>query len=177
MNREILPYEPHLKQLARKLRNESTLSEILLWKRLSGKKIQGYDFHRQKPILSYIVDFYCSELKLAIEIDGVSHDSEEKWKKDLDRQKKLEQISITFLRFSDSDVKQNIDSVVFAIESWIIKNSRFDRECAGHGEHTPNPSREGSSFNSPLERGSRGVSLGDGERGELTPNPSREGSL
>ncbi len=152
MNREILPYDPYLKELARKLRNESTLSEIILWKSLRGKQIQGYDFHRPKPILSYIVDFYCSELKLAIEIDGVSHDSEEKWKKDINRQKKLENLRITFLRFSDSDVKRNIDSVVFVIESWIIKNSS-------------------------LERGLRGMPLGDGKLGEHTPSPSREGSL
>lgn len=120
MSREILPYEPHLKELARKLRNESTLSEILLWKRHNGKQIQGYDFHRQKPILNYIVDFYCSQLKLAIEIDGVSHHSEEKWENDSVRQKKIEQLGITVLRFSDSDVKKDIHTVVFAIESWII---------------------------------------------------------
>jgi len=71
--RKLIPYNPKLKQLARKLRNKSTKSEVLLWNYLKGKQIKGFDFHRQKPIGNYIVDFYCSELLLAIEIDGESH--------------------------------------------------------------------------------------------------------
>ena len=59
MTRKIIPYNANLKQLVRKLRNDSTLGEILLWKELSGKKFFGYDFHRQKPLLNYIADFYC----------------------------------------------------------------------------------------------------------------------
>ena len=71
--RKIIPYNPKLKKLARKLRNKSTKSEVLLWNYLKGRQIKGFDFHRQKPIGNYIVDFYCSELLLAIEIDGESH--------------------------------------------------------------------------------------------------------
>jgi very-short-patch-repair endonuclease len=67
-------YNPRLKQIARTLRNNMTLSEILLWKEIKGKKVLGYDFHRQKPLGEYIVDFYCPKLKLVIEIDGDSHD-------------------------------------------------------------------------------------------------------
>ena len=78
MKRKIIPYDPKLKQLARELRNKSTLAEVLLWKHLKGKQIQGYDFHRQKPLDQYIVDFFCSELMLAIEIDGDSHDYKER---------------------------------------------------------------------------------------------------
>ena len=47
-----------------------TLSEVLLWKSIKGKQMLGYDFDRQRPIDNYIVDFYCKDLKLAIEIDG-----------------------------------------------------------------------------------------------------------
>ena len=68
--RKIYPYNPKLKELARQLRNDSTLSEILLWNELKGKQVEGYDFQRQKPILNYILDFFCHELELAIEIDG-----------------------------------------------------------------------------------------------------------
>lgn len=73
MKREILPYNSDLVPLACKLRNNSTLSKVLLWKKLKGKQMLGYDFHRQKPILNYIVDFYSPDLLFAIEIDGATH--------------------------------------------------------------------------------------------------------
>jgi len=75
-----------LKERARFLRNNSTLSEILLWEYLKNKKIMDYDFHRQKPLDKYIVDFYCPELMLAIEIDGDSH-RDDRLGKDNKRQK------------------------------------------------------------------------------------------
>jgi len=53
----LLSYNPKLKQIARKLRKQGILSEVLLWKELKGKKLLGYDFHRQVPIDNYIVDF------------------------------------------------------------------------------------------------------------------------
>jgi Protein of unknown function (DUF559) len=74
--REIIGYEQYLKELARKLRQNMTLGEVLLWQRLKRKQMRGYDFDRQRPIDRYIVDFYCKDLKLAIEIDGSSHDGE-----------------------------------------------------------------------------------------------------
>jgi len=117
--RKILPYNPKLKQLARELRNNSTLSEVLLWKHLKSKQIKGYDFHRQKPIDNYIVDFFCSELMLALEIDGISHDCEEKDIYDKMRQKRLEELGVKFLRFNDLDIKKNIEGVVAEIEKWI----------------------------------------------------------
>jgi very-short-patch-repair endonuclease len=66
-------YKPQLKEISRKLRNNSTKAEIKLWSHLKGKQLMGYDFHRQKPIDNYIVDFFCSRLNLAIEIDGYTH--------------------------------------------------------------------------------------------------------
>jgi very-short-patch-repair endonuclease len=54
-----------------------TLSEILLWQQIKGKQLFGYDFHRQKPIDEYVVDFYCPRLKLVLEIDGDSHEGKE----------------------------------------------------------------------------------------------------
>jgi very-short-patch-repair endonuclease len=68
MKRKIIPYNPQLKELARRLRNDGTLGEALLWKELNNKQLYGYDFHRQKPLLNYIVDFYCHELNLVIEL-------------------------------------------------------------------------------------------------------------
>ena len=101
MRREIIPYNPKLKELAKKLRQNMTLSEVLLWDELKQKKIKGYDFDRQKPLDEYIVDFYCKDLKLAIEIDGKSHDHEETYKADNKRQKRLESLGVNFLRFDD----------------------------------------------------------------------------
>ena len=68
MRRKIIPYNPALKEKARELRNNSTKTEIMLWMYLKGKQMKGYDFHRQKPLDEYIVDFFCNELLLAIEI-------------------------------------------------------------------------------------------------------------
>lgn len=75
-------YNPKLKELARKLRNSSTKSEIKLWQYLKGKQMMGYDFHRQKPIDNFIVDFFCNKLKLVIELDGYTHKFEEVVDKD-----------------------------------------------------------------------------------------------
>jgi len=66
-------YNPKLKPLARKLRKDSTLSEMLLWNELKSSKMHGHQFMRQKPIGEYIFDFYCARLKLVFEIDGESH--------------------------------------------------------------------------------------------------------
>ena len=120
--RIVIPYNPALKEKARELINNSTKTEILLWEFLKGRQIRDYDFHRQKPINEYIVDFFCSELMLAIEIDGVSHIAQEKY--DSERQKKLEELGIRFLRFTDDDVFYNCDRVVKEIEKWIAGNAR-----------------------------------------------------
>jgi very-short-patch-repair endonuclease len=122
MKRKIIPYNPKLKEYARELRNNSTLSEVLLWNHLKGKQMKGFDFHRQKPIDNYIVDFYCPELFLAIEIDGSSHYHEEAVEKDRVRQTRLESLGVKFLRFDDLDVKKRIDKVLEEIEIWIEEN-------------------------------------------------------
>jgi len=109
----IIPYNPKLKNLARQLRKNSTLAEVLLWQNIK-RKSYGYEFHRQVPIDEYIVDFYCHELHLAIEIDGYTHDYN--FDKDEKRQKNLENLGISFVRFSDYDVKRNINDVLRALE-------------------------------------------------------------
>lgn len=111
-------YNPKLKPLARKLRNESTLSEILLWKEIQNRKMLGYRFTRQKPIGNYIVDFYCSELKLVLEIDGDTH-TEETYEKDMKRQEWLESIGLAVIRFCDLEVKKDMNNVIMSIEGWI----------------------------------------------------------
>ena len=92
MKARIIPYQPHLKQLARQIRNNSTLAEVLLWNELKGKKLNGYDFDWQKPLDAYIVDFYCKALGLVIEIDGDSHNYT--YPEDIMRQKRLESFAV-----------------------------------------------------------------------------------
>ncbi len=125
--RKTIPYNPALKEKARYLRNNSTLSEVLLWKYLKGKQMCGFDFHRQKPLDNYIVDFFCNELMPAIEIDGSSHVGKEKY--DKIRQKRLENLGIKFLRFNDSDVKKNMNGVLKTIESWIKQHASLSDGC------------------------------------------------
>ena len=95
-------YNPKLKELARQLRNNSTKSEIRLWTYLRRKQMHGYDFHRQKPIDNYIVDFFCNKLQLAIECDGYSHEIIEVHEKDIIKTKRLNQLKIHVLIFSGS---------------------------------------------------------------------------
>jgi very-short-patch-repair endonuclease len=119
MRRKIIPYDSNLKELARKLRNDSTLGEILLWNHLKGKRMMGYDFHRQKPLLKYIADFYCAELDLVIEIDGDSHQNESQQVKDEVKETDLSNYNILVIRFLESEVRRDIDNVLRTIEFYI----------------------------------------------------------
>ena len=138
--RKIIPYNPKLKQLARNLRNNSTLSEVLLWQHLKGKKMKGYDFHRQKPVGNYIVDFFCNKLMLAIEIDGMSHD--EKINEDEERQKRIESFGISFLRFNDLDIKK-----IWKEWLWRLKNGLMDIIYNTPRLLRSHPSQEGNNLN------------------------------
>jgi very-short-patch-repair endonuclease len=124
MARKIIPYKPVLREIARGLRNNSTSGEALLWKQLRNKQMLGYDFHRQKPLDQFIVDFYCHELNLAIEIDGGSHEADESQEKDAARQERLESLGVKFLRFKESDIRKDIRTVLETIEQWIRMNAR-----------------------------------------------------
>jgi len=118
---KILWYNPALKILARQLRQNSTKAEIILWKYIKGK-VLGCEFHRQRPVNEYILDFYSDELKLAIEIDGYTHDYN--YIKDLARQTKLEKSGIKVIRFSDEDVIKHLNDVLRAIQIVISEISR-----------------------------------------------------
>jgi very-short-patch-repair endonuclease len=117
MHRQFLPYKTRLKGIAGTLRKEMTLAEVLLWNELRRKQMLGYDFHRQKPIDAFVVDFFCPRLSLAIEIDGASHEGRQE--ADDDRQREIEQYGISFLRFPDREVKQNLNGVLECIREWI----------------------------------------------------------
>jgi len=120
MKRTIIPYNPKLKEFARQLRNNSTKTGILIWQKLKRKQMYDYDFHRQKPIDNYILDFLCYELILSIEIDGYSHELIDVIEKDTKKTKKMKQFGITVLRFSDVQVLKVMENVLRAIEQYII---------------------------------------------------------
>lgn len=115
MKNIILQYNPELKDLAKQLRQQAVLSEVLLWKKIKNKSL-GFEFHRQVPIDNFIVDFYCHELMLAIEVDGNSHLNSEVQVNDVKRQKLLELLGVNFIRFNDLDVKKNMNDVVRCLE-------------------------------------------------------------
>tara|TARA_R110001592_G_scaffold88758_2_gene261308 strand:+ start:163 stop:540 length:378 start_codon:yes stop_codon:yes gene_type:complete len=113
-------YNPKLKQLARKLRNDSTRAEIKLWKELQNKQVYGYKFTRQKPIGNYIADFFCNKLKLVIEVDGYSHNFEDTLDKDLEKEQFFNSLTITILRFDDKEVMEDLNNVLKVIEGYIL---------------------------------------------------------
>lgn len=117
--RKVIPYNPKLKALARQLRNNSTKSEIKLWGHLRNKQMMGYDFDRQKPIDNYILDFFCYDLMLGIELDGFTHQFEDVYNNDIKKEEKLTELGIRLLRFRDDEVMNDIDNVIRAIEFYI----------------------------------------------------------
>ncbi len=138
---KILPYRRDLKEKARDLRKNSTLSEVLLWQDLKNRQT-GYQFHRQVPILDYIVDFYCHELMLVLEVDGDSHDHESKFDYDNKRQERLEELGVHFFRIDDADVKSNIVWVLNELLQVIedLERKKRDNTPAYAGRPLP-PSR------------------------------------
>ena len=115
-------YNKTLQPYANRLRKEMTKAEACLWKYvLRAKKLSGFQFRRQRPVLTYIADFMCMELMLIIEVDGITHHWEETIKKDEIRQKDLESAGFTVIRLSDEEVLNRIQVVYGYLEDWIEK--------------------------------------------------------
>jgi len=113
-------YNKILKPYARKHRNNSTQAEIRLWsKLLRNKQMLGFPFLRQRPIDNYIADFFCKELKLIIETDGITHHNPEARERDKVREKRLMELGYHLIRFDDAEVMWDIDNVRLEIEEKI----------------------------------------------------------
>jgi very-short-patch-repair endonuclease len=108
-----------LRKRAIVLRNKMTKAEIILWSRLRMRQIDGWKFRRQQPILNYIVDFYCHDLKFIIEVDGEIHNLPEQNKSDLIRDKMLIINGFNILHFSNHEIETNLDSSISKIKSII----------------------------------------------------------
>jgi very-short-patch-repair endonuclease len=124
MKRPIIPYDKKLKKKARELRNNSTLSEVILWKYLKGRQMQGFDFHRQRPVGNYIVDFICSELWLVIELDGYTHGLDTRIRNDERREKRLNEIGLRVIRFWDDEVFEEVENVLRVIEHAVFDQKK-----------------------------------------------------
>ncbi|MFA5309199.1 MAG: endonuclease domain-containing protein [Dehalococcoidales bacterium] len=111
----MLPYNPKLKQLSRELRKNMTDAEKVLWSKLRMKQLQGLLFSRQKPLGAYIADFYCYQAKLVIEVDGGQHFTNDSVEYDRIRDEFMGSLGLTVLRFTNTDVLQNIEGVLEVI--------------------------------------------------------------
>lgn len=113
-------YNKSLRRRARSLRGHSTKAEIKIWKEvLRARKLKGYAFLRQRPMQNYIVDFFCKDLRLIIEIDGWTHEDPVTQKRDDLKQKQLEGLGYHLLRFTDYQVLFEIEQVKQKLTAWI----------------------------------------------------------
>ncbi len=114
-------YGKNLKTISRQLRGNTTDAERLLWSKIRRKQIKNYQFFRQKPIGKYVVDFYCKEARLVIEVDGGQHYEDINIVEDKKRDEFLKNLGMRVLRFTNLDILKNINNVVNGIYEEINK--------------------------------------------------------
>ena len=113
-------YNNKLQPNANSLRKTMTKAEACLWKYLlRAGQMKGYGFRRQRPINNFIADFMCKDLMLVIEVDGNTHLYEETIQRDRIKQKILEELGFTVLRFTDDDILKNLNGVSDVLNYWI----------------------------------------------------------
>lgn len=113
-----------LKEKRQTLRNNATASECILWKRLKGRQVDGLKFRRQHSVGEYVMDFYCPEIKLCVELDGYGHYTVGGLERDAERTKFINGYGIHVMRFENEVVRTNVEYVVERIleyRSRIIK--------------------------------------------------------
>ncbi|PHN08113.1 endonuclease domain-containing protein [Flavilitoribacter nigricans] len=127
-------YNPKLRSRANQLRKSMTKSEACLWKYvLRARKMRGYQFRRQRPVLNYIADFMCKELLLIIEVDGITHDDPDAFLRDMKRDERLKEVGFTTLRFSSWEVLNRIGEVGGMISDWIGEREEGPPPCSPAG--------------------------------------------
>ena len=107
----------------KELRNNSTYAEVFFWQQVKGRKLEGRKFRRQTSIGNYIVDFYCPEEKLVVELDGEVHFDEETIKYDEKRTEFIESVGLKVIRFENQDVLKNTDYVLSKIKEYFKKHT------------------------------------------------------
>ncbi len=111
--------KPEIFEKGRILRKVMTTAEKILWNELRGKKINGLRFRRQHQVSRFVVDFYCHEKKLVIELDGEVHNSDESKERDQSRTEALESIGLRVIRFKNEEVMSELDRVIKKIEELV----------------------------------------------------------
>jgi len=112
-----LPFNPKLKERARRLRKAGNLAEVLFWNKVKNKQFKNFDFDRQKIIGNYIADFYCSNCNAVIEIDGSSHNNKKEY--DAARDAYLKRLGLIVIHFTDKEVKDNIKAVMDRLDKLL----------------------------------------------------------
>ncbi|MBW6511644.1 MAG: DUF559 domain-containing protein [Desulfuromonadaceae bacterium] len=146
-----LPYNPALKERVRDLRRAGNLSEVLLWNKIKNKQFSSLDFDRQKIIGNYIVDFFCAEKGVVIEIDGSSDDDKADY--DAQRDAFLIGLDLVVIHISDSDVKRNLFGVMEFLRNHpvLATTPHGDKGTTPRLWRTPPEEGNGTQNSPPLE--------------------------
>jgi very-short-patch-repair endonuclease len=120
-SRKIVHNKSKLKENRRELRSNLTSAEAFLWSKLSGNKLEGRKFRRQHSVGNYVLDFYCPSEKLAVELDGMMHFTEDGLKRDENRTAYLNLMGINVLRFENAEVFDYTEEVLNKIKNCFKK--------------------------------------------------------
>ncbi len=120
-----------IKDIRRELRQRQTPAESLLWSQLRNRQLANRKFRRQHSIGGYVVDFYCAEEKLIVEVDGSIHDTSEAQRSDAEREEALYSLGLTLLRFRNEQVLEIIDYVLQKITENLTPGPS---PCEGEGD-------------------------------------------
>lgn len=120
------------KLVRQELRSNMTPAEVTLWKQLRGRALRGFKFRRQFGVGPFIVDFYCPEARLAVEVDGDSHYVPDASGRDEHRERFIKTHGIQIVRFTNLEVRDDLESVISVIEK-LLTPSTFP---SAEGERT-----------------------------------------
>ena len=135
-------YNRKLRPPAHALRGNMTKAEASLWKYvLRARNMKGYLFRRQRPVLQYIADFMCPELRLVIEIDGISHETEEDQERDRRRDRDLSLAGYRVMRIPNEDVLRRLDEVRSRIADVV---EEIEESTPGHADPRGHPRQRGT---------------------------------
>ena len=134
---------PALRQFARGLRTQQTDAEALMWQLLRDRRFFGHKFRRQHPAPPYVLDFYCDELKLAVELDGGQHNEDSAQVRDERRTHQLEARGLAVVRYWNHDVLANTEAVLEDLMFRVLEISPSPPAPLPLGEGSKNPSPSG----------------------------------
>ena len=121
------------KPLRQRLRGQMPSAEVILWSKLRGRQLLGKKFRRQFSVGPYCLDFYCPEIHLAVELDGDSHFSTQAKAHDARRDQSIETFRIRILRFTNTDIYENLDGVLQVVVATIETTPLFPPFERGDG--------------------------------------------